>query len=153
MRFPLEIRLRPAWRVVVFLLAAHTFAGITLVVFMPVTWQRAAAALAVFLSAYHAVYHEARKRGVALQLYEDGRLTLNWKPPHHERVRVLQAVDFGWAIWLRLVKAGDDTPLLARKNLMLTPGNIPSGQWRVLRAWLRHKATKAQPAADRVSVS
>ncbi len=160
MRFPLNISLRPARGVLVPVLAAHIAAGMALFhspalqpIFTPApsgaisVLPGLVALLLIVLSAFHGWRAESRKREVELALGADGVLGRR-RGDDWQDYRVLgSSVDSAWVLWLHLEAAGSDDRQgrvdADREAMMLVPANLPPGQWRLLRIWLRHKATVA----------
>ncbi len=114
-------------------------------------WGWSPAVTAVFLggvlaaSLAQALRGELRRAGRAMTLAADGGVTLiEGRLEVACRVRP-GAVDFGWAVWMTLEPVvGDRAGERPRaRAMMLVPANLPSGGWRPLRIWLRHKAGAA----------
>ncbi|ATE59769.1 hypothetical protein CCZ27_07230 [Thauera sinica] len=91
---------------------------------------------------------ESGKRAMRLMLVDDGTLLCE-SSPRDGRYRLENgAVDFGWAVWVRLrAESGDPAPessLRGRRwSLMLIRSNVGAECWRGLRTWLRHKAYRS----------
>lgn len=89
---------------------------------------------------------EVAKRGLGVILHDDGVIsTLRAGELADYRVDG-SAVDFGWAVWLPLFATAGPKAGRGRicRRLLLLPANLPPGQWRILRLWLRHKAVGAE---------
>lgn len=143
MAYPLRVRLQPSFGLLAPVLAAHAAVGLALFhsAFDPSTL--AICGLLVFVSAFGAIAGEWRKRGVVLVLYEDGGATLqrNGVAPCVTRVRP-GAVMFTSVIWFRLELLEIGRPKHRQLSLMLVAGNLPAGQWRSIKVWLRHRALR-----------
>ncbi len=160
MRFPLTVSLRPARGVLAPVLVAHLAAGLALFhspalqpIFTPApsgaisVLPGLVALLVIVLSAAHGWRAESRKRGVELALGDDGVLS-RYRGGERQDYRVLgSSVDSAWVLWLHLEAAGSEDRQgrvgSDRAAIMLVPTNLPPGQWRLLRIWLRHKAAAA----------
>ena len=143
LHFPVQLELHHSRRLMVLLLTAYGLAGgAVLFASWPLWWSVSllgvlAANLVV------AMRREADRSGHSLVLdasgwltVRDGRETLVSQP-------VVEAVDFGWAMWLKLPATG--TMFRARRVLVLLPDHVGHANWRILRVWVRHCA--CAPAA------
>ncbi len=155
MRFPLSLKLAPAAALKALLLLGHAAAALVLLQALATSGPPPSALAPEFiavsgwavigLSLLLSLHAENAKRGLALILHEDGVLSLLRGGVRQDYRIDGSAVDFGWALWLPLQDAAASGARCGRicRRLMLLPANLPAGQWRALRIWLRHKAVGA----------
>ncbi|MDO9597501.1 MAG: hypothetical protein Q7J47_07255 [Azoarcus sp.] len=143
MAYPLTVTLQPSPGLLAPVLAAHAAVGLALFHVGLDVSMLGVFALLVLASALAAIAGERRKHAVALVLHEDGGATLlrDGVAPCVTRVRP-GAVIFPGVIWfqLELLEAGQSRR--RRLRLMLVAGNLPPGQWRSTKVWLRHRALR-----------
>ena len=160
MRYPVALRLRPSGAVMTSVVAAHLAA--TLAFFHVLAVRRVGfefgplvisltavqilCVVVLLSSAVLGLRREWAKRSLILVLADDGTILCE-APERAGRYHLDSgAVDFGWAVWLRLRPEGSDAAAVAGARrggrfLMLLPANLcPADSWRALRIWLRHKA-------------
>lgn len=143
MAYPLTVTLQPSPGLLAPVLAAH--AAVSLALFhadLDVSMQ-GVCALLVLASALAAFAGEWRKRLVTLVLHEDGGATLlrDGVAPCVTRVRP-GAVIFSAVIWFQLELLETGQSRRRRLSLMLVASNLPPGQWRSTKVWLRHRALR-----------
>lgn len=154
MHFPYSVRLRTSKALLASVTAAHVAAALALfhvfdpgVVLRIASWRLpvplvlAVLSLGIAFSLLQAVRSGYAKRGMVWILCEDGRLQV--RQCGRERVFRLdgEAVDFGWAIWLRCRPDEAGVRRQPLSHWMLVPAELePQDGWRALRIWLRHKA-------------
>jgi hypothetical protein len=160
---PSTIRLRPDPVLLASVLAAHVVAGLALFLMSLPLAVTASSGLAVVVSAAWAVHAHMQKRGLLLVLAADGALRIC----HHEGnddgcdawARVLPgAVVFPAVVWFALswTSPGGRSH---RLRLMLIAAEVEEArngeeygghaQWRLLRTWLRHRASRPQSALQK----
>lgn len=160
MRFPLNLALAPARIMLAATVALHALAAAALVqaqagsrigaadlAVAPELLSISAWAL-IGLSLLLSWRSENAKRGLNVILHDDGLIsTLRAGALSDYRVDG-SAVDFGWMVWLPLLAVAGPQAERARvcRRLVLLPANLPPGQWRTLRVWLRHKAVRGEDA-------
>ncbi|THF67165.1 hypothetical protein E6C76_01925 [Pseudothauera nasutitermitis] len=138
-RYPLHLPLRSSRHLVALSGAVHLAAALAFL-FSSLPWPARLAGVLLILAS---VFRHARRWRHPLQqvlvLRADGLLDVDGE------VVALEAgsTDFGWAIWLHWRAAAG-----RRQSLMLLPDALPSGRWRPLRIWLRHRARADGGRAD-----
>lgn len=160
MRFPLNLALAPARIMLAATVALHVLAAAALVqaqtgshirmadlAVLPELFAISAWAL-IGLSLLLSWRAENAKRGLSVILHDDGLIsTVRAGELSDYRVDG-SAVDFGWMVWLPLLAVAGPQAKRARvcRRLVLLSANLPPGQWRALRIWLRHKAVQGEDA-------
>jgi hypothetical protein len=157
MHFPYTVQLRTSKALLASVTAAHVAAALALFhafdsgAMLRIAHYRLPArlVLAVLLtgivfSLLQAVRSGYAKRGMVWILGEEGGLQV--RQCGREQVFRLdgEAIDFGWALWLRC--RPDQADACQRRPLshwMLVPAELePQDGWRALRIWVRHKACR-----------
>ena len=143
MRYPLELPLRPSRQALIMIAAIHTIAAIAFLrsslsgpVLYPVFFVLA-------VSLFAGLRVEWSKAGRVLTLENDG--TLRDGSEVATLLPETGCTDFGWAAWLEWRRdEAEGAGTRCRGSIMLLPGNLPGGQWRALRIWLRQKVRAAR---------
>lgn len=162
MRFPVELRLQPSPTITASVLAAHLAAALALFhvdafvprggglgdwLFAAVGWVLLAASL---LRGLHA---QRRLRECTMWLEDDGALELlplGGQMGGLRRVRPGSQVVLAGAVWFEAVPFMVSGAAASTRDvrLMLVRDNLAGEGFRLLRAWLLHRAGRTRVAAD-----
>lgn len=165
MQFPVELKLQPSPTIMASVLVAHVTAALALFhvhAFVPATgggasdwllaafgWGLLSASLGRGLLAQH------RLRECTIWLEEDG--IIEFLPAGGRSLaglcRVLSGsqVVVAGAVWFEVRAITPFAPevKVRQRRLMLVPDNLAGGGFRLLRAWLLHRAGRAREVSDK----
>lgn len=141
MHFPLRLRLTPSLTLLGVGALAHLGIFAACLIGVPSVWLKGACGFLIAGSFIRLIADERRKSGRSLTLDDAGLVAFDGESPPRPGMPIKSATDFRWVVWLTWQELGDAARGVQTHNLMLLPDHLPKGEWRLLRIWLRHKAS------------